>query len=77
MHKLPLIVGYSYKEGWLACMHSFYLMDKLYTAEWYLLFKCLDTLLYAKQKCLGILNPFTAEFVPQTEKENAFENFKL
>ena len=77
MHKTPSsTAGHSHNAGWLARSHVFYPTTELHTAERHLLLKCLETLLYAEQKCLGMLNPFAAEYYPQTETNNIGERFE-
>ena len=58
----------NHNAGWLEQPHSFYYTTELCTEERYLIYKCLNALLYTEQKCLGILNPYAEEYFPPIEK---------
>ena len=61
-----LAAGYDHSTGWSAGSRGYFSTD-LYTTERYLVIKCLETLLYEKQKSLGMLNPYAIEYFPSTE----------
>ena len=65
----PSSVSQSHNAEWLDGSRNFYFND-LYTGERHLVYQCLKTLLYEKQKQLGMLNPCAEEFIPITHKAN-------
>jgi len=69
----PSIACPDHNAGWLDGQRRSYFPQDLYTTEKHLLYKCLQTLLYAEQKRLGMLNPYAEEFVP-TEKISGYDD---
>ena len=71
----PSSVSQSHNAGWWDGSRNYYFND-LYTYERHLVYECLKTLIYEKQRYLGMLNPFAEEYFPTTEEPTRQRNEK-
>ena len=63
-YTIPSTADPNHYAGWLEGPHRSYYSYKLYAMEKHLIYRCLEMLLYAEWKQLGILNPYAKEFYP-------------